>query len=89
MICVFAWGLPRFWPKVLSPEIAKHSGTGCFIVNPPPVKPFLVVTGSVFGEPPMFLNGTKQVDNETLPTVMQGRGCKITLPPEAHAANPL
>ena len=37
----------------------------------------------------VVLNGTMQVDNKTLPTVMQGRGCKITLPPAAHAANPL
>ena len=51
VMCVFAWGVPRFWPKQLSLEIAKPNVIGSFIVNPRRFKLLLFVAGAVFGKP--------------------------------------
>lgn len=51
VMCVFAWGVPRFWPKQLSLEIAKPIVIGSFIVNPRRFKLLLFVAGAVFGKP--------------------------------------
>ena len=51
MICIFVWGVLRFWPRWLSAEIVKRNVSDCLIITPLHLKLSFFVVCAAFGEP--------------------------------------